>query len=112
MDTSVMGLGEPLVKRSRAMVLGSGRNPVSFVAADDVAWAAARLAGQDGEGYIVDLGGPQALTITRFNELIATTFGATVQRRMRLSAGMLRFASRILRPFNEVTSRQLLFDAF
>lgn len=110
MDTWVMGLGEPLVKRSRAMILGSDRNPVPFVATDDVARAAASLAGQGGEGYGVDLGGPQTI-ITELNELIATTFGVTVRRRTRLSAGMLRFASRILRPFNEVTSRQLLFGA-
>jgi uncharacterized protein YbjT (DUF2867 family) len=111
METWARVLGQPLAQRSRAMVLGSGRNPVSFVAADDVARAAAHLADQDGEGYHIDLGGPQALTIIEFNELIAATFELTVRRQTRLSAGMLRLASRILRPFNEITSRQLSFGA-
>jgi uncharacterized protein YbjT (DUF2867 family) len=111
LDTWAGMLGESLAKRSRAMVLGSGENPVSFVAASDVAQAVARLAPQDGEGLRADLGGPNALTITELNDLIATRFAITVRSRMRLSVGVLRSASRILRPFTEVTSRQLLLGA-
>jgi hypothetical protein len=38
-------------------------------------------------------------------------FGVTARRRTRLSPGVLRIGSRIMRPFQEVTSRQMLFGA-
>jgi uncharacterized protein YbjT (DUF2867 family) len=104
-------LGESLVKRARAMVLGSGRNPVSFVAADDVAQVAARLTVEEGEGLVADLGGPQALTLDEVNEVLAAAFGVTVKRHIRLSPAMLRIGGRVLRPFQEVTSRRMLFGA-
>lgn len=104
-------LGESLVKRARAMVLGNGRNPVSFVAADDVAQVATRLTVEDGQGLVADLGGPEALTLAEVNELLAAAFGVTVKRHTRLSPGMLRVSSRVLRPFREVASRQMLFGA-
>jgi uncharacterized protein YbjT (DUF2867 family) len=107
METWARVLGEPLVRRSRALVLGSGHSPVPWVAADDIARAAALLVGQNGEGYSLDLGGPEALTITQVNELLANALGVTVKSRNRMSPGMLRLAGRLIRPFNEVTGRQL-----
>lgn len=67
METWARILGEPLAKRSKALVLGSGHSPVSWVAADDIAKAAAVLAGRPGEDRSFDLGGPEALTITQVN---------------------------------------------
>jgi uncharacterized protein YbjT (DUF2867 family) len=109
METWAAGLGEPIVKQSRAIILGRGDNPVSFVAAADVARAAATVAGQEGTGYTADLGGPEALTLVQVNDLLAEAFGVTVTRRLRLPVPALRLGSRLLRPLREVTSRQLLF---
>jgi uncharacterized protein YbjT (DUF2867 family) len=103
-------LGEALVKRAKPMVLGTGRNPVSFVAADDVARVAATLARVGGQGYLVDLGGPQALTLTEVNDLLASAFGVTVRGRVQVPRAVLRLASVALRPFSELTSRQMMLS--
>jgi hypothetical protein len=66
------------------LVLGSGHSPVSWVAANDIARAAAML---------------------------ATALQVTVKRQNRMPAGLLRLAGRAIQPFNAVTARQLLLGA-
>ena len=107
MDTWVEMLAEPITKKGKAMVLGSGANPVSWVAGADVARVAAALAVGRGQGWSVDLGGPEELTLTEVNELIAASLGARIKGENKMPLGMLRTMSALMKPFNQVLARQM-----
>ncbi|MER5432410.1 NAD(P)H-binding protein [Streptomyces sp. NPDC002588] len=107
MDTWVEMLAEPITKKGKAMVLGSGANPVSWVAGEDVARVAAALAVRPGEGWSADLGGPEALTLTQVNELIAVSLSTRIKGENKMPLGMLRAMSTLLKPFNQALARQM-----
>lgn len=111
LDTWVPMLTEPLIKKHRGMVIGKGNNPVSWVAGADVAQAAARLAGRDGDGYRADLGGPEALTLRALNQQIQERVGITPAKNTEMGPAMLQVTSRLVRPFNEVMARQMQLGA-
>lgn len=107
MDTWVPMLADSITGKGKAMGIGAGENPVSWVAGADVAQVAAALASQTGNGFTADLGGPEAVPLRRVNELIATTLGVQIKGEQKMSAGMLTVMSRMMKPFNEVLSRQM-----
>ncbi|MDW6060002.1 NAD(P)H-binding protein [Streptomyces sp. FXJ1.4098] len=107
MDTWVEMLAEPITKKGKALVLGSGANAVSWVAGTDVARVAAALAVRPGEGWSADLGGPEALTLTQVNELIAASLSTRIRSENKMPLGMLRTMSMLMKPFNQVLARQM-----
>jgi uncharacterized protein YbjT (DUF2867 family) len=107
LETWVPMLAKPLATRSRAVIIGSGTNPVSWVAGGDVASAAARLAGEPGHGITADLGGPQPLTLRQLNSHLERALGIIAQRTITMSHAMLGVGHRLLRPISEVMSRQM-----
>ncbi|MGY4740100.1 SDR family oxidoreductase [Streptomyces sp. ATMOS53] len=107
MDTWVEMLAESITKKGKAMVLGSGANPVSWVAGEDVARVAAALAVRPGEGWSADLGGPEALTLTQVNELIAASLRTRIKAENKMPLGMLRVMSTLMKPFNQALARQM-----
>lgn len=111
LDTWVPMLGEPLVRKSQAVIIGRGENPVSWVAGDDVAKAAAALAVEDGGGEALVLGGPDTLTLRELNARVETALGVQAKKTTVMAPGMLRFSSRLVRPFNELLSRQMRLGA-
>ncbi|MEV6159728.1 NAD(P)H-binding protein [Nonomuraea sp. NPDC052129] len=111
MDTWVETLAESITKKGKATVFGSGASPVSWVAGRDVAKVAAALAIRPGEGWSADLGGPEALPLTKVNELIAASLGLRIKGENKMSAGMLRMMSPLTRPFNEVLARRMQMGA-
>jgi uncharacterized protein YbjT (DUF2867 family) len=111
MDTWVKTLAEPLAKNGRALVLGSGKNPVSWVAGTDVARVAGDLTCHPGQGQTSDLGGPEALTIRQANELVAAWLGVQIRGENKMPVTTLRVMSRLVRPFNEVLARRLSMGA-
>jgi uncharacterized protein YbjT (DUF2867 family) len=63
MDDWAAQVGEPVLKDGRTRIFGRGANPISFIAAADVAqFAALALRGQLAR-EIIEIGGPQALTM-------------------------------------------------
>ncbi|MEV4017197.1 NAD(P)H-binding protein [Nonomuraea angiospora] len=111
MDTWVELLAESITRKGKATVFGSGANPVSWVAGKDVARVAAALAIHPGEGWSADLGGPEALPLTKVNELIAASLGRRITGENRMPVGMLRVMSPLTRPFNEVLARRMRMGA-
>src|SRR5712691_2875158 len=91
LDTWVPMLAKPLAKKDRAMVIGAGQNPVSWVGAHDVAAVAATLAGEPGTGFTADLGGPEPLTLRELNQQLERALGVTAKRSTVMSPAMLRF---------------------
>ncbi len=111
MDTWVPMLTESITKKGKAMVLGSGANPVSWVAGADVARVAAALAARPGEGWSADLGGPEALTLSKVNELIAASLDTRVKSENKMPLGLLRTTSTLMKPFSPVLARQMQMGA-
>ncbi|MEU7838783.1 NAD(P)H-binding protein [Nonomuraea sp. NPDC049129] len=111
MDTWVEMLTESITKQGKATVFGSGTNPVSWVAGKDVAKVAAALAMRPGEGWSADLGGPEALPLTKVNELIAASLGLKIKGENKMPVGMLRVMSPLTRPFNAVLARRMQMGA-
>lgn len=110
METWAAVVADPMIRRSRAMVFGNGRNPISFVAGPDVAVCTARFATGDPLRRAVELGGPEQLTIPDLVGLLEEALGRRVKRQ-NVSIPILRASSILVRPFNEVLSRQMLFAA-
>ena len=111
MDTWVEMLAASIMKNGKALVPGSGANPVSWVAATDVARVAAALTTRRGQGWSADLGGPEALTLTKVNQLIAASLGTSIKSITRMPAGLLRPMSTLTRPFSPVLARQMQMGA-
>jgi uncharacterized protein YbjT (DUF2867 family) len=111
LDTWVPLLAEPLVKKSRQLLIGRGENPVSWVAASDVAQAVARLAVEEGNGCTAELGGPEALTLRELSTRIQHELAIVPTKTSVVRPGMLRLLSALLRPVNRVASRQMLLGA-
>jgi len=107
LDTWVPMLAKSLATKGRALVIGAGTNPVSWVAGTDIAAAAARLCQESGSGLVADLGGPEPLSLRELNEHLARALGVTARRTTVMSRGTLRLGSRLLSHLNEVMSRQM-----
>ncbi|MFI7665508.1 SDR family oxidoreductase [Nocardia sp. NPDC049526] len=111
METWVPMLADSLVKSSRALVFGSGNNPVSFVAGADIAAAAVQFASRQGIGRTVELGGPDNWTLRELNTQIAQRLGIAIGKETALSARMLRISAAAVRPFDEVQARRMRLGA-
>ncbi|MEV2224391.1 NAD(P)H-binding protein [Nocardia vinacea] len=111
METWVPMLADSLVKSSRALVFGSGNNPVPFVAGADIAAAAAQFASREGIRRTVELGGPDNWTLRELNALIAQRVSIAIGKETALSARMLRISAAAVRPFNEVQARRMRLGA-
>lgn len=111
MDTWVPQLAKSIAGKGKATVFGSGTNPVSWVAASDVARVAAAVAVRPGQGWSADLGGPEALSLTMANELIAASMGLPIKSQSKMPVRVLQTMSLLTRPFNEVLARQMQMAA-
>lgn len=66
--------------KRRAVIYGSGRSPITFVAEDDVAQACVRVATMADPPAVLDVGGPDALTRREAVELYERAFGGRFRR--------------------------------
>lgn len=79
MDVWAAQVGEPMLKDGRTRILGRGANPISFIAAADVAqFATLALRGQLPDETI-EVGGPQALTMNELSSAFARFAGRSPQ---------------------------------
>jgi uncharacterized protein YbjT (DUF2867 family) len=100
-------VGAPLVTQGKTMVFGSGRNPINFVSARDVAAVVERVIVDPGYlGRVVDIPGPENLTL----EELATVAGSAAGRRGRVShlpRVAMRVLSIALRPVDATRAGQI-----
>jgi uncharacterized protein YbjT (DUF2867 family) len=107
METWAPIIGEPLVRTGSTRIFGSGRNPLNFVAVEDVAAVAVlTLDRPDARGAYVDVGGPENLTLLDVAAIFEQVTGRT-GKRTHLPVPLLRVLGTILRPFNPVFARQV-----
>jgi uncharacterized protein YbjT (DUF2867 family) len=105
METWARVIGEPLIKRGKALILGRGENPINFVAASDIA-RVVELAVIDPamRGVTVDVGGPENLTLVQFAATFAAATGLT-NRCSHVPRSALRVLSILARPVSPVIAR-------
>ncbi|WP_433726909.1 SDR family oxidoreductase [Nocardia sp. CA-129566] len=111
METWVPMLADSLVKSSRALIFGSGDNPVPFVSGADIASAAVQFAARPGSGQTVELGGSDDWTLRELNTAIAGRLGIAITKETVLSARILRMSAAAVRPFNELQARRMRLGA-
>jgi uncharacterized protein YbjT (DUF2867 family) len=100
METWCQVLGRPLLDKGQTMVFGSGRNPINWVSAADVASLAVRCVTDPAmRGRVIDVGGPENLTMDEFIEVFRDETKSSGQVRrvpllaMRAGALLARLAS-------------------
>jgi len=107
METWASMIGEPLVTKGSTQIFGEGTNPVNFVAVDDVAKVAAMtLDRPDAEKAIVEIGGPENLTLLEVADIFERVTGKK-GRRKHLPVPLMRMMAPLVRPFNPVFARMI-----
>jgi uncharacterized protein YbjT (DUF2867 family) len=106
METWLTVIGGKLARGGPALVLGPGRNPINFVAADDVAAFVCLAAGGDPRiGTQITVGGPQNLSFTEIAQrLLAHSSNAASIKHVPL--GALKLMSLLARPVKPAFARQ------
>ena len=100
-------VGEPIVKTGKTTIFGRGNNPINFVSADDVArYALIALEDPRARNQIIEIGGPENLTVNQVAELFEKLVGRPAQK-SRVPLPMMRVMSAMMRPFNPAMSRQI-----
>jgi uncharacterized protein YbjT (DUF2867 family) len=95
------------VRTGRTTIFGSGRNPINFVAVDDVAAVAVMtLDRPDALNSVIDIGGPEDLTLLEVAEIFEKVTGRR-GRRIRLSVPLLRVLAAVMPWINPVFGRQV-----
>jgi uncharacterized protein YbjT (DUF2867 family) len=80
MDVWAVLVGEPILKNGRTKVFGRGANPISFIAASDVAhFGSLALRLPELAGETIELGGPEALTMNEVAVVFARFCGRSPQ---------------------------------
>lgn len=111
METWALVTGEPILKSGATQIFGSGRNPINFVAVDDVAAIAVQaLDRPDAINAVVDIFGPENLTQLEVAALFERIKGRPARKR-HLPVPMMQVMSSLLRPFNPVFARQVAAGA-
>jgi len=92
-------VGDSLIKGGTATVFGRGQNPVNFVSVRDVArFIELAVADRRLRGQVLEVGGPENLTLSEMVEVIAASSGRPPNTRHIPLAG-LRVGAALLRPF-------------
>ena len=93
-------------RRGRGIVFGVGRNPINFVSIRDVA-AVCEMAGRgDLDGQIVEVGGPENITLTDAVTRVQAAAGVT-RAPKHIPRPVMRVLAQALRPIRPATARQI-----
>ena len=100
-------LGRPLLDKGKTMVFGRGANPINWVTAWDVARFAALAAADPAlRGRMIEVGGPENLTMTEFVRAFQREAGAA-GRIGHIPRPLMRLGSIVARPINPAMARQI-----
>jgi uncharacterized protein YbjT (DUF2867 family) len=106
METWATILGKPLLETGRTRVFGRGNNPINFVSADDVARYVELAVVEGPRGDLVEVGGPENLTMNQFAgtfEVLAGKEG----KKGHVPLPMMRLMAVLMRPVNPMLARQV-----
>ena len=107
METWCEVLGRPLLKKGKTMVFGRGANPINWVSAWDVARFVDLAAASPAlRGRVIEVGGPENLTMTEFVRVFERETGANGQVR-RIPRPLMHLGSIVAKPINPAVARQI-----
>lgn len=107
MDVMVFLFGEPIAQGQTARIFGSGTNPISFIAIENVArLAVLALRDQRARNRTLTIGGPATRTTRQIAETVAKTTGKPLAIRA-FPLPMMRVMKVVLRLFNPVFARRI-----
>jgi NADH dehydrogenase len=90
-----------------ATIFGDGRHPVNFIAVDDVARAVVALLDDPAaENRVVDLRGPEDLTLLEVVEAYERHVGRPMKRK-HVPVPVMKVMRHVVRPFNPLLSRMI-----
>ncbi len=100
-------IGDPIVRRGRALILGRGDRPINLMALDDVAhYVLVALFNPDARNRVITIGGPQNLTAIEMAETFEHISGQRV-RRTHVPLRLLRLLCALITPFSGGGARVL-----
>jgi uncharacterized protein YbjT (DUF2867 family) len=106
METWATILGKPLLKTGRTRVFGRGNNPINFVSADDVARYVELTVVEGPCGDLVEIGGPENLTMNQFAGTFEVMTGKE-GKKGHVPLPMMRLMAVLMRPVNPMLARQV-----
>jgi NADH dehydrogenase len=107
METWAAMVGDPLAKGDPVRVFGSGRNPLNFVAVNDVAAVAAMTLDRgDALNNYVEIGGPENLTMLQLVDIFERVTGKKAKR-THVPVVAMRIMAPIAGRFNPVLGRMI-----
>lgn len=106
-ETFQQVLCAPLLETGKTIVFGRARNPINFVSVHNVAQFIERASADAAlRGTIIDVGGPENLSLEQFVEAFAIATGARGPVK-KIPLPMMRLMSVVLRPFNPTFARMV-----
>jgi len=100
-------VGKPIFERGQATIFGRGTNPINFVSVDDVArFAVMALDDVAARNQVIDIGGPENLSLVHVAEIFERITGRSAKRR-HVPLPLMRAMAVLLRPLNPALSRQI-----
>ena len=100
-------LSRPLLEKGKTIVFGRGANPINWVSAWDVArFADLAVADPALRGRVIEVGGPEDLTMTEFARAFQRETGAN-GRIGHIPRPLMRLGSTLAKPINPAMARQI-----
>ncbi len=105
-------IGEPALKQGKAMIFGSGNNPINFVAVEDVAeLVGIALDDPRALNQTIDVGGPEDLTLNQVVTIFEQLRGSPVKT-PHMPVPMMRLMSAVMQPANPTLARLIQMSVY
>jgi uncharacterized protein YbjT (DUF2867 family) len=100
-------VGDPILKTGKTTIFGGGNNPINFVSVEDVAqYALFALQDQRARNRIIEVGGPENITLNRVAEIFQKVTGCR-GKVSHVPLPVMRVMSTIMQPLNPALARQI-----
>jgi NADH dehydrogenase len=107
MDDWAEMIGKPIVEQGKTTIFGQGKNPMNYVALDDVVrFAQIALENPHARNQMIEIGGPENLTIEQVVEVFERV-SARKAKRSYVPRPAMRMMKIFMRPLNPGLSRQI-----
>jgi NADH dehydrogenase len=107
MDDWAEMIGKPIVEEGKTTIFGQGKNPMNYVAMDEVVrFAQMALEDSQARNQVIEIGGPENLTIEQVVEVFER-LSCRQAKRSYVPLPVVRVMKTLLRPLNPGLSRQI-----
>ena len=107
MESWAASIGEQIARKSELTIVGRGENPINFVSVEDAArFAVIALERPEARGKILDVGGPENLTLQQVIGMVEQAWGRDARKKY-VSARKVEALSTLVRLFNRSLGRRM-----